>query len=164
MTFSGFKYVQSKSAVSPVGTIKVSKVTLQPAKATMSNDLTKSVQFIKEESARKVVFEGTYTAKKGDIYLNKFAIATAGNTDLFDSNEGSYNYVRTFYVYVDGEEVGDTEDVLTGGQVATITDNTSSENFTNVLVKKGESVSVKVEAEIDASFVASYNDYRLYIW
>jgi hypothetical protein len=54
----------------------------------MSNDLTKTVQFVKEENSRKVVFEGTYTAKKGDIYLNKFTVSTPKGvaTDQFKTD------------------------------------------------------------------------------
>jgi hypothetical protein len=97
----------------------------------MSNDLTKTVQFVKEENSRKVVFEGTYTAKKGDIYLNKFAISAA--SDSFATDNGSYPFVRTFYVSIDGEEVGDTDDVL---NITTVSDNTPAEDFSDVLVKK----------------------------
>ena len=165
LQFAGFKYVNDKNAnVTPVGSITVSKVTLQPAKATMENNLTKSVQYLTEDWARKVVFEGTYTAKKWDVYLNKFAIVTTA-PDALDTAEvaSGYNYVRTFYVFVDGEEVGDTDDVSTTITASNITDATDSTNFDNVLVKKGESVSVKVEAEIDATNEGDY-DYELFIW
>jgi hypothetical protein len=94
--------------------------------------MTKSVQYITQDSARKVVFEGTYTAKKGDIYLNKFAINTA--SDSFATHNASYPFVRTFYVSIDGEEVGDTDDVLVG--LTTVSDNTPAEDFSDILVKK----------------------------
>ena len=162
LQFVGFKYVQNKNVnVTPVGSITVSKVTLQPAKASMENTMTKSVQYITQDSARKVVFEGTYTAKKGDIYLNKFAINTA--SDSFKTDNASYPFVRTFYVSIDGEEVGDTDEVLTGLTASNVSDNTPAEDFSDVLVKKWESVKVKVEAEIDAEAEGSY-DYELFVW
>jgi hypothetical protein len=46
------------------GSISFSKVTIQAAKAALENNLTKDVEFIKNETSRKVVFDGTYTAKK----------------------------------------------------------------------------------------------------
>ena len=167
LQFTGFKYVQNKNVnADPVGSITVSKVTLQPAKATMENNLTKSVQYVTEDSARKLVFEGTYTAKKGDIYLNKFTIATSATWDQLDIVEGlsGYNYDRTFYLFVDGQEVGEYDDVvLTGLTTSTVKDTTPAEDFDEVLVEKGKSVTIKVEAEIDATNEGSY-DYSLFVW
>jgi len=138
LQFTGFRYVQNKNVtVTPVGSITVSKVTLQPAKASMENNLTKSVQYLTKESARKVVFEGKYTAKKGDITLKKFAVnidTTTGDQFLVDN--ASYPFVRTFYVSVDGVEVGDTDTVLTGLTTSTVTDNTNADDLDDVLVEK----------------------------
>jgi hypothetical protein len=113
------------------GSISFSKVTIQPAKAALENKLSKDAEFIKGETARKTVFEGTYTARKSDIDLNKFAIAGTENA------LGASNTV-TFYLFIDGEEVADT-DVLN-----------QDESFSDVRVKAGESVKVKVEAEVEA--------------
>jgi hypothetical protein len=49
LKFTGFEYENSKTSASPVGSITVSKVTFQPARASMKNDLTKSVQFVKND-------------------------------------------------------------------------------------------------------------------
>jgi hypothetical protein len=67
------QYVKSGDVA---GSISFSKVTIQAAKAALENNLTKKVEFIQNETNRKVVFEGTYTAKKGgDIDLNKFFVS-----------------------------------------------------------------------------------------
>lgn len=112
------------------GSIAFSKVTIQPAKAALENNLTKTVQFLKDQTNRKVVFDGTYTAKKGNIELNKFVIEGA---DVADAK----NKV-TFYLLINGNEVANTN---TLGQY---------ETFSEVLVKAKESVKVKVEAEVEA--------------
>jgi hypothetical protein len=78
-----------------------------------------------------VVFDGTYTAKKGDVRLNSFYI------DGTKANDGN---TITYYVFVDGEEVGDTDQYGSGNK----------ENFSEVLVGAGKSVKVKVEAEVEA--------------
>ena len=125
------------------GSISFSKVTIQPAKAALENNLTKDVEFLKDETSRKTVFEGTYTAKKGAIDLNKFTV-TANSNPLVGKNK------VTFYLSVDGEEVADTDTL------------NSEESFSDVRVNAGESVKVKVEAEVEAyddavpSSVASY--------
>lgn len=113
------------------GSVSFSKVTIQPAKASLENNLSKDVEFIANETNRKVVFDGTYTAKKADIDLNKFTISTG-------SAHTATNHKATFYLFIDGEEVGDTN---TFG---------SEESFSDVRIKAGESVKVKVEAEVEA--------------
>jgi hypothetical protein len=41
-----------------------SKITIQPSKASLTNTLSKRVEFTKNDSSRKTVFDGVYTAKK----------------------------------------------------------------------------------------------------
>jgi hypothetical protein len=84
-------------------------------------------------SDRKVVFEGTYTAKKGDIKLNEFNV-----TGTYVGNDNKIS----FYVLIDGDEVADAK-YSTGTK-------TASDTFNNVLVEAGESVSIVVEAEVEA--------------
>ncbi len=103
-----------------------SKVTIQPSKASLENDLTKNVEFTTKETTRKTVFDGTYTSKKGLVNLNTALITGSGLPTGADV---------TFYLYVDGEEV------------ATMDPN-KEETFSDVAVEAGESVKVKVEAEI----------------
>ena len=131
--FEGAKYDNTNKYVQQgdvAGTISFSKVTIQPAKASLENSLTKDVEFFQNETARKTVFEGTYTAKKGDINLNKFSIQGA--------SLGANNKI-TFYLSIDGEEVADTDNLTN-----------QEETFSDVKVKAGESVKVKVEAEVEA--------------
>ena len=78
-----------------------SDVTVTEAKASLENDLDKDVEFVANDTTRKVVFDGTYTAKKADIYLNEFAVdGTALGNDVKSA---------TFYLYIDGEEVADAK-------------------------------------------------------
>ena len=146
----------SKQYVKPgdvAGSISFSKVTIQAAKAALENNLTKKVEFIQNETNRKVVFDGTYTAKKGgDIDLNKFFVSW---TPLSGKNK------VTFYLFIDGEEVADTDVINTGSNVKTV----NAESFSDVRVKAGESVKVKVEAEIEAYGTGETNsDLALYLY
>ena len=120
-----------------------SRVTIQPSKASLVNDLTKRVEFTTNDGTKKVVFDGSYTAKKGDVYLNTAkisgSVAYSGDKDT------------TFYLIIDGDEV------------ATLDPN-KEETFTEVLVKNGESVKVKVEAEISTdSASATVQKYELIV-
>ena len=113
------------------GSISFSKVTIQAAKAALENKLSKDVEFLTNETNRKVVFDGTYTARKSDLDLNKFTILS-GSAPLQGKNK------VTFYLFIDGEEVWDTNTIG------------SEESFSDVRIKAGESIKVKVEAEVEA--------------
>jgi hypothetical protein len=91
---------------------------------------------MQNETNRKVVFDGTYTARKGDVSLNKVYIEAPTNNPI--TNSGSNKI--TFYVSVDGEEVATVD---AWGEK-------NEESFNDIKVKAGESVKVKVEAEIEA--------------
>ncbi len=121
------------------GTISFSKVTVQPSKASLKNNATKEVEFANKETNRKVVFDGTYTSKRGDIKLNEFRL---------DVLRGQYpsNVKVTFYLIVDGEEVADARAVYNNA-----TGYVAADTFNNVLVEDGQSVSVVVEAEVEAN-------------
>ena len=146
--FVGARYVDAREDVDQsevAGSVSfVSKLTIQAAKASMENNLTKDVEFIRQQTSRKVVFDGTYTAKKGDIDLNKFEVTgTAPKT----------NNDVTFYLFVNGTEVADA-DV-----------NEKEVSFSDVRVANGKSVTIKLEAEIDAYGVAeNLTDYNLKVW
>lgn len=116
------------------GSISFSKVTIQAAKSTLKNDLTKDVEVLQgETSSRKVVFDGTYTAKKAEVLLNSFYMSGTIADDL------SGNKV-TYFLSIDGEEVADTDNYGSGNK----------EDFSDIKIKAGESVKVKVEAEVEA--------------
>jgi hypothetical protein len=155
--FSSVVYDESnKSAKTEVsGSISFSKVSIQPAKASMTNSTTKEVEFANKETNRKVVFDGTYTAKKGDVKLNKFTITSKEtvSSDLTDLiGAAGTNKVR-FYVTIDGTEVSD-------GKIALDSTNNIyvvSDTFNDISVKNGESVKVKVEAEVEANNAVNAN-------
>ena len=131
--FDGAKYDNTNKTVSTgdvAGSISFSKVTIQPSRGSLENNITKDVEFLLNETNRKVVFDGTYTAKKGDVYLNTARIIT-GTAWPSAGND------VTFYLFIDGDEVTDLDAGV-------------EETFSEVLVKAGESVSVKVEAEVEA--------------
>ena len=162
----------SKQYVQPgdvAGSISFSKVTIQAAKAALENTLTKNVEFLLNETSRKVVFDGTYTAKKGgDIDLNKFFIYADGGYDPTDNaNANQYKNKITFYLFVDGEEVADTNIV---NSIYDLTSpNLNTETFSDVRVKAGEKVKVKVEAEVEAygttagKLPATNKNFRLFL-
>ena len=146
--FSGAKYSDANEPVNTgdvAGSISFSKVTIQASKGALENNNSKDVEFIVNSTTRKVVFDGTYTAKKGDVTLNSFYIDGS-----VPANNGSN--VVTFYVSVDGEEVGDTTQLGSGNK----------ENFSDVKVEAGKSVKVKVEAEVEAYVSGvNYDGYTL---
>jgi len=142
-----------KSAKSEVsGSITFSKVTLQPARASMTNSNIKDQEFANRDSQRKTIFNGEYTAKKGDVKLNEFLItandATGVNKAITSGASADFKNKVTFYVFVDDmdNEVADAK--LSCNAAGTWC--TASDTFDKVLVKNGETVKVKVEAEVEA--------------
>ena len=146
--FDGAKYSDANEPVQTAdvaGSISFSKVTIQASKWALENNISKDVEFIIDSTTRKTVFDGTYTAKKGDVNLNSFYI---DGTKPANNGENEV----TFYVSIDGEEVGDTSDLGSGNK----------ENFSDVLVEAGKSVKVKVEAEVEAyTSGVNYDNYTL---
>jgi len=119
-----------------VGSISISNVKVQAAKWSLSNDNSKKVEFVRGGSSKKTVFEWTYTAKKWDVYLKQFAIKEITNAQGKDLQT---NEDLTFYLSVDGTAVAEIQMNGVSG----------SEYFSdNVLVKKWESVKVKIEADV----------------
>ena len=142
--FDGAKYSDANEPVQTAdvaGSISFSKVTIQASKGALENNISKEVEFITNSTTRKTVFDGTYTAKKGDVNLNSFYIDEWSVDGTPGDNE------VTFYVSIDGEEVGDTNAYGSGNK----------ENFSDILVEAGKSVKVKVEAEVEA-----YNSWVTY--
>jgi hypothetical protein len=69
-------------------------------------------------------------------------------------------------LFVDGEEVADTDTVNTGAVYSgkNLSNSLKIDSFSDVRVKAGESVKVKVEAEVEAySGVQDLPSFRLYI-
>jgi hypothetical protein len=91
------RYTEARSTVyqSEVkGSISfASKVTVQPSKASLTNTLTKRVEFTTNDSSKKTVFDGTYTAKKGTVKLNSALITGECSEEI--------NKDVTFYLTID---------------------------------------------------------------
>jgi hypothetical protein len=56
------------------GYVSLSDLTIQPSKAALKNNLTKAVEFLSGDSATKVVFDGTYSAKNGTVKLTEWTV------------------------------------------------------------------------------------------
>ena len=115
------------------GVISFSNVTIQAAKATLKSTLSDAAEFTNGETNSDVVFEGTYTAKKSLINLNKFYMSGAANPAKVKI---------TYYLYLDGSDdyVASVDTYGSGAE----------EMFDDVEVKAGASVDVKVVAEVEA--------------
>jgi hypothetical protein len=123
----------------------------------MTNSATKDVEFMNKETNKKVVFDGTYTAKKGDITLNAYEITRIAPTSAIMGNTELAKDKITFYVSIDGKEVANI-DFDTNNPTTAVSD-----TFNNVKVKAGDTVKVKVEAEVEANNVDANNDSTLVV-
>jgi hypothetical protein len=134
--FKGAKYDNTREYVKTgdvSGSISFSQVTIQGARSALKNNMSKDyVDFLTETTDTKVVFDGTYTAKKALINLNKFYMSGT-KSDKVDS--------VAYHLYIDDDEVAYTDAY---GENA-------YEMFDDVTVKAGASVKVRVEAEVEAN-------------
>jgi len=160
MTFSSIvwdlKYSDSANDSTTIndksGTISVSNLTLTEAQGSLTNSVSDDVEYNNKEVNTWTIFDWVYTAKKSDVYLNAFTVTPVYNGA--DTIKTAANWKAnveskiTFYLSIDGDEVADkvlsctTKDATTTCQ--------ASETFNDTLVKAGESVKIKLEAEIDA--------------
>ena len=150
-----FYYSEDKSAHTSAadivaGSLTFSKVTIQWAKSTLStNGLKSNVEFKNKQADQYSVYEGTFTAKKADVKLNSFTV-TWDNTVLVNEDalkDAGKALKVTFHLYLDGDEVAD--EVLSWDTTASRW--IANEDFRDVVVKAGESVAVKLVAEVDAT-------------
>ena len=134
---SGARYDNSRDTVKGgdvAGAISFSQVTIQSARASLKNSLDNDAQFmLNETSDPELVFEGTYTAKKALINLNKFYI---------DGTEPNWfaGHDVTFYLYLEGNEVASTDSLGSDNE----------EWFKDVVVEAGKSINVRVRAVVEA--------------
>ncbi len=159
-TWEIWKYVDARSIIWSddfAGSISISNVRLQPAKGSLTNTA-KDQEYLVKQTSRKTIFDGTYAAQKQDISLNEFAVR------LSDTNVPSNTMEITYYLSIDGKEVGSFEYAAgrkatnVGGTNATAENDSTDESFltkypesfSNILIKKGEKVSVKLEANVKA--------------
>ena len=137
-SLAGMKYDANNETVSNIaGSISISKLKVQTAKWSLTNNQTKVVEYkVKDASTSKVVFDWTYTAKKQDTNINNVVLTKTAWT--ISSNDSV-----TFDIYVNGKKV-DSFDFLS-------TSTSEDSDFSQVLVKAWESVAVRVEANVYAS-------------
>jgi hypothetical protein len=120
----------------------------------LDNTVTKDVEFLTAEtSAKTPVFEGTYTAKKGDVELKTFKISTSLTPADYAKLSSSDRI--TFYLSIDGKEVSSikvtkADFVADNATLPTKYDLAEDKDFANIAIKNGEKVSVKLEAEVFA--------------
>jgi hypothetical protein len=134
--FKNARYDNSRDDVNTgdvSGAISFSTVTIQAAKASLKNSLTKAVEFLDEDTNEGVVFDGTYTAKKALINLNKF----------YMSGSNPLNGVKITYNLYLGDDEDPVASVDAYGSGA-------EEIFNDVEVEPGKSIKVKVVAEVEA--------------
>jgi hypothetical protein len=117
----------------------LNSIKVQTPRGSLENTVSKTVEFTQGKSETKTIFEGKYTAKNRDVYLNSFsAAATVAANELAKFDE------LTLRVYVNGEEVA-TSSVT--DDAATNTALSASDDFSKVLVKAGESANIEVKAQ-----------------
>ena len=115
------------------GSLSISNIKVQAAKASLENKNTKEVELILNENNRKTIFEGTYEAKKGAVTLKRFLIKLVEGTTAVD-------WKPTFYVTINGEEYDAN---WVGGE--------AKWDIDDIVVADGKTASVKVEIEATPS-------------
>ena len=141
------------------GSIQLSKIKVQPSKGNLTNSVTKDVEvLINESNDRATILNGTYTAKKGDVELKTFIISKT--IDLAAYNQLSSQDRITFYLSIDGKEVGSIK-VSKSDFNSTTYKLEEDKDFSSILVKNGESVSVKLEADVYATIAGFNQNFNL---
>ena len=128
------------------GSITISSIKVNESKATLKNNVTKEAEFVRWQTTKKTIFEWTYTAKKSDVDLNEVALIYGNAGEFVDTD------TVTIDVLIDGEPVAtlDADDLLPSTTDVDNIDESDYVDFSDVTVKAGKSVSVKVVADIYA--------------
>jgi hypothetical protein len=135
----------------------LNEVKVQTPKAALENSKSKTVEFTQGKSSTETIFEGKYTAKKKDVYLNSFkALSTATSSE--EAKLAKYDEL-SMTLYINGDKVA-TTDVTTTGTNKVLW---ATEDFSKVLVKAGESVDVKVEVKAYANGAADAVEFTIYL-
>lgn len=114
------------------------------------NNLTKTVEFKSNQSSRKIVFDGTYTALKDNVSVNHYSVDTeydeSKGNDYIEQRCKKNDTEMTFYLYVDGEEVTSTHTFKT----CTLWQWAGFGSwFDKISFKKWQPKNIRVEVEID---------------
>ena len=151
-SFAGFKYDESGKAADGeiTGSINISDIRIQAAKASLSNSKSTKVELVAGETNRKTIFEGTYEAKKGAVTLKNFEITATANM-IINANA---NKQPTFYVTIDNDEYD---------AKWSVNDNKAIWDIDDIEVADGKSVKVKVEIEFtpDVDDITAYNTFNI---
>lgn len=143
--FDGARYYDTNTLISSDNirwSVTLESLQIQKGITSLENNLTKDVEFLADRASRRVVFDGTYTARKGAVKLNVFALS---GTELLSLSENI-----NFYLFIDGKEVGTTDKLGI------------DEVFSDIRVEAGKTVRVTIEAEVDVDSVHTY-DYTLFL-
>ena len=122
--------------------ISISSIKLNVSSASLKlSSWLKDAEFVKGQTTTKTIFDGTYTAKKGDVDLNEVALIYGWTRPFAATDSVSIDVV------INGKNVAtlDRTDIASG----TLSDSDYLD-FSDVHVKAGESVSVKLVANIYA--------------
>ena len=138
-----------------IGTINISSIKVQPAKWSLTNDNTKKVEFITNETSEEtLVFKGTYSAKKSNVKLDNVAIwrtSTAAPKTADDI---------TFNVKVDGKTVATIDNPKAADKFENAKDD--SDISPVISVEAGKSVNIEVYAVVFASEETAANlEYKI---
>jgi hypothetical protein len=144
------KYDDANEDIQPsdfIGTIDLNTIKVQTPKAALENTKSKTVELVTNKSDTQTIFEGKYTAKKKDVYLNSFTATSTSDVtaQLAKFDELSLN------VIVDGNKVATTDVKVDGTRLV------ATDDFSKVLVEAGESVDVKVEVHAYPNAVTTAN-------
>ena len=158
------RYEDSREYVYPAdvsGSISISKLKVQESKASLKNNNSKTVEFVKDETSdRTTVFKGTYTAKKNDITLKEFAIVW-NKANVINHTVGAEDSTAEFYLYVNGEEVG----MIDESEIEAASENFDSyTDFSDeVEVAAGKSVDIEVKAVVSPYAKSNNINLDLYL-
>ena len=161
-SFNGARYEDSRKPMTPntdvAGSISLSNIRIQAAKWSLTNNSTKDVEFLKSQTARKTIFDGTYAAQKQDVYLNAFAVLETNSARTAARD-------ITYYLSVDGKEVASFDFVpYSGSYVANNYVKTNGSSFSDAIVKQGEKVSIKLEANVNDNNEETFTPQLVVIW
>jgi len=161
-SFINFKYDETSEPIDSdriSGSLSVSNVRIQAAKANLKNNNTKKVELVIGETNRKTIFEGTYEAKKWAVTLKNFEVTSTAPLAI---NAGSTK-MPTFYVTIDNEEydanwlANNCKDASNNAIACAKWD------IDDIEVADGKSVNVKVEIEYTPADAANggYNTFNI---
>jgi len=149
-SFIWFKYDESGKTIDDdnevSGSISISSIRIQAARASLENKKTKDVELINKETNRKTIFEGTYSAKKGAVTLKDFVITVDKDPISIVDVLSTTPKTPTFYITVGNDEY-DAKWTAWGCGEGENKYGCAKWDIDDIEVADGKSVNVKVEIE-----------------